>query len=206
MIFGGDKIIKNNDIIAKPLDEHCYFTDQELANAAAAEAGPIGTLGIYNYYGQTLTVVDNDNVKLYTIQPDNSIQEIAFIKDIPTPIDTYTKSEINEKVAMASHLKRKMINSVEEISSFAENNKDAEQYIYMVPTGFTLADNRYDEYMIIPVIDEDGIEIQAIERVGTWEVDLSDYSKASDILALQTQISELEKRIAFLENSTYGQT
>lgn len=206
MIFGGDKIIKNNDIIAKPLDEHCYFTDQELANAAAAEAGPIGTLGTYNYYGQTLTVVDNDNVKLYTIQPDNSIQEIAFIKDIPVPIDTYTKSEVNEKVAMASHLKRKMINSVEEISSFAENNKDAEQYIYMVPTGFTLADNRYDEYMIIPVIDEDGIEIQAIERVGTWEVDLSDYSKASDILALQTQISELEKRIAFLENSTYGQT
>ena len=60
--------------------------------------------------------------------------------------------------------------------------------------------------MIIPVIDEDGIEIQAIERVGTWEVDLSDYSKVSDILALQTQISELEKRIAFLENSTYGQT
>jgi hypothetical protein len=29
----------------------------------------------------------------------------------------------------------------------------------MVPTGFTLADNRYDEYMIIPVVDEDGVEI-----------------------------------------------
>lgn len=204
MILGGEAVNQNNDVVAKPLDEHGYFTDYKEAEQAAKEAGPAETLGTYNYYGQVLTVIENNEAKLYTIQPDNSIQEVALVKDIPAPIDTYTKSEINEKVAMASHLKRKMINSVEEISSFVENNKDAEQYIYMVPTGFTLADHRYDEYVIIPVIDEDGVEIQAIERVGTWEVDLSDYSKVSDTLALQTQIDELEKRIASLESYIAG--
>lgn len=43
----------------------------------------------------------------------------------------------------------------------------------MVPTGWTAEDNKYEEYMII-----DGVP----EKVGTWEVNLSDYALKSDLL------------------------
>lgn len=125
--------------------------------------------------------------------------------EIPKPIDTYTKQEIDWKVAAAAHMKRKMVNSVADINLHSEIYPDAEQYIYMVPTGFTMADNRYDEYMILPVIDEDGVQISAIERVGTWEVDLSDYAKENEINALQARITDLEQRITFLESVIQGQ-
>ncbi len=91
--------------------------------------------------------------------------------------DVYTKLEVNNKVATdisaaiaaANHLKRKVANTVEDIDLDAI---DAEQYIYMVPTGLQAEDDKYDEYMVI-----DGI----IEKVGSWEVNLSDYAKKSDL-------------------------
>lgn len=91
--------------------------------------------------------------------------------------DVYTKLEVNNKVATdisaaiaaANHLKRKVANTVEDIDLDAI---DAEQYIYMVPTGLQAEDDKYDEYMVI-----DGI----IEKVGSWEVNLSDYAKKTDL-------------------------
>lgn len=41
----------------------------------------------------------------------------------------------------------------------------------MIPTGLTADDDKYDEYMVI-----DGV----IERVGSWEIDLSGYIKAEE--------------------------
>lgn len=206
MIFGGEKIIEEKPIVAKPIDEDSYFTNYTEARLAALKANKINTIGKKYYYGQMLTVVDDMDTKLYVVKPNNTLQQIAQINDIPAPIDTYTKKEIDSKVAAAAHLKRKMVDSVEFISAYMESNEDAEQYIYMVPTGFELADNRYDEYMIIPIIDEDGVEIRIIERVGTWEINLNDYSKKEDILLLSSRISDLEKRFAVLENSIQGQT
>ena len=90
-----------------------------------------------------------------------------------TEIDTtlanvYTKTEtdtaIGEAIAAADHLKRVKVNSIDDIDETAE---DAEQYIYMVPTGLTEDDDKYDEYMVI-----DGV----IEKVGSWEIDLGDYA------------------------------
>ena len=49
-----------------------------------------------------------------------------------TPIDAYTKTEVDNKIAVADHLKRKIVESVDKIDKDAE---DAMQYIYMVPTG-----------------------------------------------------------------------
>ena len=91
--------------------------------------------------------------------------------------DVYTKLEVNNKVATdisaaiaaANHLKRKVANTVEDIDLDAI---DAEQYIYMVPTGLQAEDDKYDEYMVI-----DGI----IEKIGSWEVNLSDYAKKTDL-------------------------
>ena len=91
--------------------------------------------------------------------------------------DVYTKLEVNNKIATdisaaiaaANHLKRKVANTVEDIDLDAI---DAEQYIYMVPTGLQAEDDKYDEYMVI-----DGI----IEKVGSWEVNLNDYAKKTDL-------------------------
>ena len=80
----------------------------------------------------------------------------------------YTKKEtdtaISSAIAAAGHLKRKKLNSEEVIDVTAE---DADQYIYMIPTGLTEDDDKYDEYMVI-----DG----EIEKVGSWEVDLDNYA------------------------------
>lgn len=80
----------------------------------------------------------------------------------------YTKAEtdtaIGEAVAAAGHLKRKKLNSEETIDVTAE---DADQYIYMIPTGLQEEDDKYDEYMVI-----DGV----VEKVGSWEVNLNEYA------------------------------
>lgn len=89
----------------------------------------------------------------------------------------YTKEEVNNKVtadisaaiAAVDHLKRIKVDSVDDIDPDAI---DAELYIYMAPTGLQAEDDKYDEYMVI-----DGI----VEKVGSWEVDLSDYAKKSDL-------------------------
>ena len=106
----------------------------------------------------------------------------------------YTKEEANkaiaDAVAAADHLKRKKVDSVDDIVVDAP---DASQYIYMVPTGLEADDDKYDEYMVI-----DGV----IEKVGSWEVDLSNYATKSDLdkkvdkkdgygLVLDTEIAKL---------------
>ena len=91
----------------------------------------------------------------------------------------YTKTEtdtaIGEAIAAAGHLKRKKLNSGETIDVTAE---DADQYIYMIPTGLTEDDDKYDEYMVI-----DGI----VEKVGSWEVNLSNYATISSVEQLLSQ-------------------
>jgi hypothetical protein len=82
--------------------------------------------------------------------------------------DVYTKDETDLKigaaVADASHLKRKEVQSINEINIEAA---DADQYIYMVPSGLLDDDNKYYEYMVIEieVVDDEGIatKIKKIE-------------------------------------------
>lgn len=98
------------------------------------------------------------------------------------PIDAYAKSEvytkqetenkIAESVAAAAHLKRKVVESIDDIDV---NAFDADQYIYMVPALEGFVNDIYDEYIIID---------EKIEKVGSWEVDLSDYVKSSDLETL----------------------
>ena len=85
--------------------------------------------------------------------------------------DVYTKTETDKKigdaVAAADHLKRKIVDSVEDIDITAA---DAMQYIYMVPSGLQASDNKYYEYI---VLEENGNKY--VEQVGSWEVDLTAY-------------------------------
>ena len=109
------------------------------------------------------------------LNEDGSLSWVAPI-DAYTKSEVYTKSEtdtkIAEEVAAASHLKRKVVASVDAIDKFAD---DAEQYIYMVPALEGMANDVYDEYIVID---------NEIEKVGSWEVDLTDYAKTADVNVL----------------------
>lgn len=104
-----------------------------------------------------------------TVAADGSISWKA-------PIDAYTKAETDRKIAEATHLKRKIVDSVEAIQEYIDNNADAEQYIFMVPADDVFDSDKYDEYMVITVADT-----QVIEKVGSWEVSLDDYAKKTDL-------------------------
>ena len=97
MLFGGEQIVKNDAIIAQPTDPYGYFTNYADAELAANEAAAAGSLNTHNYYGQTLTVVNNNSARLYIIQPDATLAQVAILQDIPVPIDTYSKIEIDNR-------------------------------------------------------------------------------------------------------------
>jgi hypothetical protein len=56
------------------------------------------------------------------------------------------------------------------------SNKDADQYIYMVPTGLKEDSDKYHEYMVVILTDSEGVETKLIEQVGSWEVSLDSYA------------------------------
>lgn len=97
-----------------------------------------------------------------------------------TPIDAYTKEETNEvirqAVADAAHIKRKIVTSKEDIEEYMATNVDADQYIFMVPTGLTEDSDRYDEYMVVEIAGQ-----KFVEKVGSWEVNLSNYATKADL-------------------------
>lgn len=98
------------------------------------------------------------------VRTENGL-EIAWYQ--PSTEEFYTKTEIETliktAITEADHLKRKKVDYKEDIDLDAP---DADQYIYMVPTGFQHEDDKYNEYIVI-----DG----ALEKVGDWEVDLTNY-------------------------------
>ena len=88
--------------------------------------------------------------------------------------DVYTKTEtdsaiatsIGEAIANADHLSREVVNVLPDAADANPN------IIYMVPSGLLEDDNKYYEWILI-----DGI----FEQVGSWEVDLKEYAKTSDV-------------------------
>ena len=82
---------------------------------------------------------------------------------------TQTDSAIAAAVTAADHLKRKIVTSIDEIDVTKE---DADQYIYMVPAVTAEEKDSYDEYMVINKV---------IEKVGNWDIDLTDYVTESEL-------------------------
>lgn len=91
------------------------------------------------------------------------------------PIDTYTKIQIDEKLAAAGHLSRIIVSSLDDISEYLDE-ENYDKYIFMVPTGLETDSDKYDEYIILEI---DGQKI--IEQVGSWEVSLDDYATKADL-------------------------
>lgn len=81
----------------------------------------------------------------------SELDEKANVKDI------YTKSQIDELISGINALERKKVNSIDEIDPLAP---DADQYIYIVPSGDNEG-NKYEEYIVI-----DG-SLEKIGSIGT---------------------------------------
>ena len=139
-----------------------------------------GTL-VLGWYEPNPTTIEGINSTITALQ--ENVNTLSIKVD-----NTYTKLEIEEKIAAAPHLKRKVVAQIEDIDL---NATDADEYIYMIPSGLEEDDNKYYEYIIIEtkVVDDEGVEtiVKAVEKVGSWEVDLSDYAKVSDVNAKADQ-------------------
>jgi len=153
-------------IAGEAQDEFVLVVDDK-AFAVDAETGELKLKGLDEAAAGTVL----------TVNADGSVSWKA-------PIDAYTKAEIDRKIAEAAHLKRKIVNSIEDIEAYMAANTDAEQYIFMIPADKVFDSDKYDEYMVITVADT-----QVIEKVGSWEVDLADYAKKTD---LETKIDKVE--------------
>lgn len=104
-----------------------------------------------------------------TVAKDGSISWTA-------PIDSYTKAEVDAKIAAAPHLKRKIVKGLADIQEYLDNNDDAEQYIFMVPADDEFTNDKYDEYMVLSIAGS-----YIIEKVGSWEINLENYATKDDL-------------------------
>lgn len=84
--------------------------------------------------------------------------------------DVYTKTETDSAIAAAvsaaDHLKREVVTELPAADAADPNT------IYMIASGLTADANKYYEWMVIN---------GTWEQIGSWEVDLSDYAKQSDV-------------------------
>lgn len=109
-------------------------------------------------------------------QKDENTSATGFYLEFDKKADkvsVYTKTEVDQLIASADHLKRTIFDNIEFAQTFVENNPDiAAQYIYMIPSGLQLDSNRYYEYMLID---------DKLEPIGNWEVDLNDYFTENEL-------------------------
>lgn len=111
------------------------------------------------------------------------------VSDLNNDSKFQTDAEVAAAIAAADHMKRKIVNTTADIDLNAE---DASQYIYMVKKSSTKTGDKYDEYMVL-----DG----ALEKVGDWEVDLSNYVQkdGSKVLSTNDFTNELLEKLNGIE-------
>ena len=120
---------------------------------------------------------------------DDSLALKANVADVSEALvlkanieDVYSKEDadkaIANAVAGASHLKRAIYENLAEAEmAVVKFGDSADEYIYMVAREKSSEGNYYDEYMAFK--NESGF--WQLEKVGNWEVDLSDYAKTADV-------------------------
>ena len=137
---------------------------------------------VIGWYEPNTATIGGVNAAIATLQ--GQVNELdAELSDKADKNAVYTKEETDAQIAAAAHLKRKEVESTDDIDVTAD---DATQYIYMVPSGLTDDDNKYYEYIVVEVdiIDEETDEktkAKKIEKVGSWEVNLSEYAKKTEV-------------------------
>lgn len=149
------------------IPEDIEATIDELNNLLTAEGGLVDQI---TNIKDTVGAPASDDVSASGIYKE--IEEVENQLDIKANVaDVYSKTETDNVIAQAvakmEHLSRKIVTSIEDIQKDINDN-DANVYktIYLVPALEGLANDVYNEYMVI-----DGF----IEKVGSWEVDLTNY-------------------------------
>lgn len=124
-----------------------------------------------------LTLVGYESAQSGQILTLNSNKQLIW----SDPIDTYTKNEIDAKIASSFQLKRVIVKDTDEIINdyFSKDNFD--NYVFMVPTGLETESDKYDEYIILEIIDNDNISTRYLEKVGSWDVELTGYATKEDL-------------------------
>ena len=134
------------------------------------------TLAYFKQYGEPLKPFVTDT-GLYLDKAHKEGKKIMFeaqlgaLRTLAEQLKAHTETQVAQGIAAADHLKRKIVANTDAIDLTAA---DADKYIYMVLKSSAKSGNKYEEYMVI-----DG----AVEKVGDWEVDLSGYAKAADVVA-----------------------
>ena len=122
-------------------------------------------------------IIPNLNSSISALESDNALIK-SNLDQKANILDVYTKIEVENKISeaiiSANHLKRIIVDSINNIDIYAEN---ALQYIYMIANGLEEDDNKYYEYIVIEA--DNGL--RTIERVGSWAVDLSDYATKEEV-------------------------
>lgn len=143
---------------------------------------------VLGWFEPNPTTIDGVNSQVSTLQ--TSIANIEEIIGNPAEGDkpatglyakadadkVYTKEETEEKIAeavvAAAHLKRKTFETLEEADAFAKSEAHPEEYIFMVKASEENSNDKYDEYLFV-----DG----SLEKVGSWEVDLTGYATKDEV-------------------------
>lgn len=145
-------------------DEHPWIAGLE--PKVVSEEGQL----VLGWYEPNTTTMEGVNSTLSTLQTtvNDLSEEVANTKE--TLKNVYNKTEVDSAIAAAvagaSQLGYKKVNSIDEIDLTDDKT------IFLVPALEGLANDVYDEYMII-----DG----AIEKMGSWEVNLDDYATKDDL-------------------------
>lgn len=151
---------------------------------------------------------DKDASGIFATLNNKADANLVYTK---TETDVAIQTNIAQAITNASHLKRKILPDLEALEAY-KNEVDALQYIYMIPTdlSYVAVDDRYDEYIIIEVEGTDEVgnptTTRTIEKVGSWEVDLSDYVKSETLsktlgnYALKTEVEDVENTVTTLGN------
>lgn len=114
--------------------------------------------------------IDANNDKIADLESaDNAFE--AELAEVNVKLNkVYTKTETDEKIAEAiagaAHMKRVVVQELPAADSADENT------IYMVPSGLQDDDNKYYEYILLE---------GKFEKVGSWEVDLTNYATKDEV-------------------------
>lgn len=175
---------------ATDIPEDITTTIDELTNLLTAENGLIDQVDNIKDIIGNATLEDIPASGLY-----KEIEEIEEQLNAKADITSvYSKTETDEAIAQAvaniEHLTRKIVTSIADIQEDIDSNKaDVYKTIYLVPALEGLSNDVYDEYMVI-----EGV----IEKVGSWEVDLTNYVTKdilTDTIALLATKDELSKKV-----------
>ena len=141
--------------------------------------------------------VDTEEIENRLNDIDNSIEDLSIIVDTKVNASSvYTKEEtdnlIAQEISKVNHLTRKTFDTIEDAEAFILLEENPEKYVYLILTSDNLSEhNRYDEYLYIE---------GKLEKVGSWETDLSGYVEKEPGKSLVSN-SEIEKLLTVAMNA-----